>query len=314
MDTTTESVTPHSTPEADPIAAGIDVAEQSQLTSPAEVNKLRERQAFETYVASHGEAIPDNFKDAGSWFDSLKEAQKQYTQGQQEISDLRSQYAEQGTQNPAYKEATPAAEGAPSEPQLTDELRIPPAKEVVEEVPEPIGVSEESYDAWAREFAATGEFSDNTKNQIKQKTGFTDRMLNDYEEAQKAKLRESYGRAANHVGGQDRLDKIFKWASSNLSEQDQQSVNLGLSSPTYEVTLRGLAAMYDAKVTSDKTKEPAPNPNLTQVAASETGILPYRTKREFNADRNNPQFNTEPRFRQAVEQRMSITNWNTLPV
>ena len=53
-------------------------------------------------------------------------------------------------------------------------------------------------------------------------------------------------------------------------------------------------------------------PRAAVVNTTET-YPPYATKREFTADRNSPRFTIEPKFREAVEQRMIKTNWNTLP-
>jgi len=272
--------------------------------SPEEIQHEQEKLAFSTHIETSDEKVPENFEDAGAWFDSLKEAQKQYTQARQEISDLK-------TQLPAVEEVK-----APVEPTLTNELRIPLPVETpeAEQSPEVSGVDEATYESWGMEFAAKGEFSDLTRDDIKQRTGFSDRMLDDYVLAQKARLRESYSKAANVVGGPDRMDKIFKWASKNLSESDMQGVNIGLSSSTYEVTLRGLASMYDGAVTSQKAGEPKANPNLTQVSASQTGILPYANQREFKKERNDPRFQLEEKYRDIVQRRMAITDWNTLAV
>ena len=279
--------------------------EQSHERTPEEIQYEHEKTAFSTHIETSEEQVPSNFEDAGAWFDSLKEAQKNYTQGQQELSQLKTQIEEQV--------ASPQKE-EPSEPHLTNELRIPTQDtEYEEESNESYGVDEATYDGWAMEFAANGDFTDETRNEIKQRTGFTDRMLEDYVGAQKARLRESYSNAAKTVGGKDRLDKVFRWASSTLSPEDMQEVNMGLSSSSYEITLRGLASMYDNAVTSAKSKEPAPNPNLTQVAASQTGTLPYKNRREFTAERNDPKFQFEPQYRDMVQNRMAITDWNTLP-
>jgi hypothetical protein len=279
--------------------------EQSHEKTPEEIQYEHEKTAFSTHIETSEEQVPSNFENAGAWFDSLKEAQKNYTQGQQELSQLKTQIEEQV--------ASPQTE-EPSEPHLTNELRIPTQDiEHEEESSESYGVDEATYDGWAMEFAANGDFTDETRNEIKQRTGFTDRMLEDYVGAQKAKLRESYSNAAKTVGGKDRLDKVFRWASSTLSPEDMQEVNMGLSSSSYEITLRGLASMYDNAVTSAKSKEPAPNPNLTQVAASQTGTLPYKNRREFTAERNDPKFQFEPQYRDMVQNRMAITDWNTLP-
>tara|TARA_R100000458_G_C8239525_1_gene218982 strand:+ start:51 stop:938 length:888 start_codon:yes stop_codon:yes gene_type:complete len=280
--------------------------------SPEAVQEARERQAFETHVHTSGEPIPENFESAGAWFDSLKEAQKQYTRGQQEIAELRKQYAEQGApEPPPTTEATPEPMRATED---TPELRIDSSKKSESEIVEEIKrLDQETYAMWSAELSSTGTFSEETRRDIKNVTGITDSMLNDYEAGQKARLRESFVKAAGVVGGQKRLDEIIEWASNTLSPDEQKTINLGLSSSSYEVTLRGLNAMYEASVTNQKAQEPAQPQNLAAMSASETGILPYKNKREFSAERNDPRFNMEPKFRQQVEARMSLTDWNHLP-
>jgi len=275
--------------------------EQSHEKTPEQLQHEHERNAFATHVETSEEKVPDNFENAGAWFDSLKEAQKGFTQARQEIAELKTQ------QETIVPDVIP-------EEQLTNELRIPQPSQVEEQSAAPVGVDEGTYEAWGMEFAASGEFSESTRNDIKQRTGFSDRMLEDYITAQKSRLRESYSKAANTVGGQDRLNKIFKWASNNLPAEDMQGINMGLASPQYEVTLRGLASMYDSSVTATKAKEPVKNENLTQVAASQKGILPYQNQREFKAERNDPKFQYEPQYRDMVQRKMAITDWNTLPV
>jgi hypothetical protein len=316
------SATPASEPTAtEQLAQQLGEAQQSPVSTPEEANAIKERMAFETYVNSNGEGIPENFKDAGAWFDSLKEAQSNYTQGQQEISEMRSKY-EKGevVENPNYVPPTTeapeaAAEAAPAIE--NDELRIPtPTETTTEEIPEAAkqaGITEEMWDGWGQELATRGSLSQATRSTIKETIGFTDRMIDDYVLAQKSRLRESFTSAANLVGGEERLNQVFDWASKNLSPEDQNSVNIGLSSEGYEVTLRGLNAMYESATSGVKNKEPSGNPNLTNRPSSEPSKTAYKTRREFTLDRSNPAFNTDPRFRQAVESRMMITDWNNLP-
>ena len=49
------------------------------------------------------------------------------------------------------------------------------------------------------------------------------------------------------------------------------------------------------------------------IASTQQGIIAYQTKREFMAERNNPKFNTDPKFRNYVEQRMLRTDFTKLP-
>ena len=53
------------------------VSQEQSLTSTAEDAILsREKAAFDAYVRNQGMTVPENFKDAGAWFESLKTAQK----------------------------------------------------------------------------------------------------------------------------------------------------------------------------------------------------------------------------------------------
>ena len=271
-----------------------------------------EQKAFKTYVENSGEPIPENFKDVESWFGSLKEAQSNYTKGQQEISKLREEYAANGPREPEQPE--PVAEAEPMITPDSPELRIP--DQVVEETTkaaESVGVDSDSYEAWGVEMAQTGTLSEPTRQEIRNKTGFTDNMIDDYMAGQKARLKENFAKASTVVGGRDKLQQIFEWAGKELSPEQQQQINMGLASPSYEVTLRGLSSLYEDNVKSAKVAEPSKNEKLTTMSASETGTRGYISKREFTADRNNPKFNMEPKFRHMVESRMSITDWNHLP-
>lgn len=287
-------------------------AEQSDNTTTINEMQLNnERAAFETYIETSGESIPENFSDAGAYFDSLKEAQRMYTQGQQELSTLKQQMQ------------TTTPEPAAPEPTVTDETIDPNAElrieapEIKEEVPKsPFEqVNQETWDDWAYEVATTGNLSDTTKNEIKTSTGLSDIMINEFLAGQKAKMRESYKHAADVVGGKEELQGMLKWASETLSEEERYSINAGLSNKDLnDITLRGLAQKYKAhKASNPKVNEPVIPTNRESVVNTSQTYPPYATKREFTADRNNPRFSMEPKFREAVEQRMIKTNWNTLP-
>jgi len=297
----------------------VGTQETNSITFPTKADEdpqvAAERTAFKTYVESSGQATPENFNDTDAWFNSLKEAQSNYTRGQQEIASLKQQYAEQG----GVSETDPAevSDSLPSEVEITPdtpELRIP---DNITKDPEPAtedtGINPQSYEAWGIEMAQTGTLSELTRADIKQKTGFTEGMIDDYVSGQKARLKESFAKASSVVGGREKLQQIFDWAGTSLSPDQQKQINVGLASPSYEVTLRGLSSMYEDSVTQAKAAEPSQNRNLTSMSASETGIRGYSTKREFTQERNSPKFNVEPRYRQMVEARMSKTDWNTLP-
>jgi len=298
----------------------VGTQESQSVTFPTKVDDSpqieAEKKAFKTYVESTGQPIPENFNDVDSWFSSLKEAQANYTRGQQEIADLKKQYSEQGLPEANIDPET-IVNAAPEIPDTTPnspQLRIqePIQEESAAAEASNIGVDQETYDAWAMEMAATGEISTETRESIKTKTGFSEKMIDDYVTGQKARLRENFAKASNVVGGKERLQQIFDWASTSLSQDDQQMVNIGLASSSYEVTLRGLSSMYEQAVTSQKQAEPAPSRNLASAPDSEVGIRPYSSKSEFSKERNNIKFQQDTMYREMVESRMSITDWNTI--
>jgi len=295
-----------------------DMQANSGDHSPGDMQAQQERAMFEKHVATNGVEIPENFKTSTDWFNSLKEAQGQYTQARQEISDLKTSYATEGVTNPNYKEPTQGQEVPVEEAPVdtgAEELRIQAPVSEPEPETVPGTITNELWSEWGTELAVAGDLSQETIARIKQTTGFTDTIINDFVTGQKAKMREAYDGAADLIGGRDKLANIFKWAETALSAEQQATINTGLSGPSYEVTLRGLEAMYNSSsVESVKAQEPTPMANTGQVAASEGGYTAYRTQREFKQDRNNPRFKMEPQYRAAVEQRMMRTDFNTLPM
>ena len=122
----------HDAPMTTEAMAGLEEVKKDPLADEATRQHAHERAMFERYVADQGQKIPENFKSAGDWFDSLKGAQAKYTQSQQEIADLKRQYQMAGnTDNPDFVETPVAPEDAPAvEPtasteEMLDELRIP---------------------------------------------------------------------------------------------------------------------------------------------------------------------------------------------
>ena len=289
--------------------------EQSPTATPDAMQVAREHQAFEAYVKNQGLEIPSNFKDTSAWFNSLKNAQSEYTKARQEVAELKKTYGKvDGGANPTYvPEPTPEVVAITKVP---EELRIPNAVPEVAKTNEPVNepkFNDADWSKWSMEVAVSNDLSEETRAEIKTKTGFSDKMIGDYMEGQKARSREAFGKAADIVGSKDKLHQIFSWAAKTMTVQQQAEINATLASPSWEVALLGLATKYDrTSGATDKSKEMTTT--KTQLAGSQTpqGTAGYKTKREFYADRGNPRYNSEPKFRLAVEQRMLQTDFNRL--
>lgn len=302
--------------------AGLEEVKADPLADEATRQLAHERAMFERYVADQGQKIPENFKSAGEWFDSLKRAQAKYTQTQQEIADLKRQYNMSGnTNNPDYVEPTAAPEAEPVEDapasteEMLDELRIPTPEDKDEQPAEEAAptarVTEADYAKWSQEIAMTGNISAETREEIKQKTGFTDAMVNDYLSAQQAKRKAAFTQAADIVGGGEKLSKILRWAANNFSGEQLQGLQLGLAGPNSELTLRGLRDAYDQ---AHANAEPKNKPQAVSPSeANATMQLPgYKSMAEYRMDMSNPRFKRDDKFRRAVEMRASRTDWRSI--
>ncbi len=302
--------------------AGLEQVKADPLADEATRQAAHERAMFERHVQEQGQKIPDNFKSPGDWFDSLKGAQAQYTQSQQEIAALKKQYEMAGnTDNPDHvvtpdaPEAAPAVEAPASTEEMVDELRIP-QPEVKDEQPADEAaptarVTEADYNKWAGEIATTGDLSIETRAELKAKTGFNDVMVNDYLSAQQAKRRQAFTDAAAIVGGGEKLSKILRWAANNFAGEQLQGLQAGLAGPNSELTLRGLTAAFDQA--NPAPAEPARAANaVTPSAAGASRELPgYKSMQEYQMDMSNPRFKRDDKFRLAVEQRAARTDWRT---
>tara|TARA_R110001592_G_scaffold168283_2_gene404247 strand:+ start:4752 stop:5741 length:990 start_codon:yes stop_codon:yes gene_type:complete len=300
------------------VMANLEEVRADPNADAATKQQAHERAAFETYVQSQGQKIPENFKDAGSWFDSLKGAQAKYTQTQQEIADLKKQYDMSGTvNNPDYVEPTAVKppEETPKAPteQLLDELKIPqPDTEAVAEpeVAPPSRVTEEDYNRWNIEVATSGTLSDESRTELKTKTGFTDAMLEDFMSAQKAKRQASFNEAATVVGSGEKLSRVLRWAANNFSGDQLTDLQRGLAGASSELTLRGIASAYDA---ANPAAEPARNTATVNSSTAQPQQLPgYKSMAEFSMDKSNPRYARDAKFRSAVDMRAAYTDWRTL--
>jgi hypothetical protein len=289
------------------------ISQEQSLTSTAEDAILsREKAAFDAYVRNQGMAVPENFKDAGAWFESLKTAQKEYTKSRQEVADLKKKYEQNPTTaNPVKQDAAPTKEEIPVVPEV---LKIPEKK--VEEVKAetPAVATEDDWKQWTVEFATNNNLSTETLDTIKKKTNLPESIISEYMIGQKAKLEIAYSKAAELIGGKDQLAKMFDWASKNLTQAEQNAINQNLASPSWDVALYGLQAKFAKATGTSKAAEPKQTARgQVPMASTQQGITAYQTKREFMFERNDRRFELNPKFREYVEQRMLRTDFTKLP-
>ena len=277
--------------------------EQSQqpIVNPEDANLAREKAAFETYVKDQGMQVPDNFQNTEAWFNSLKEAQGQFTQARQEIADLKRQYADTGEipERPQQQQET-----APVvETNSSGELRIEKKEEP------PVPTMNEQWDTWQHELATQGDFSESTRTQIKNAMNVDDAVVDTFIAGQRALRKEAYDSAATVVGDQGTLDSILSWASESLNDQERIDLNSMLAGPSYKTALLGLKARYDQDMASKpKAQEPSRIRSDNIADAQEAPkVEPFRSRQEMNMAMSDPRYRSDPEYRQAVEEKVALT-------
>ncbi len=298
--------------------AGLEEVKADPLADEATRQAAHERAMFERYVAEQGQQIPENFADAGAWFDSLKGAQAKYTQTQQEMANLKKQYEmADNTINPDYKEPTASeapVEAKAEEPTLT-ELRIPdPVVEEAaapEQTPAATGFTEADYARLSNEVATSGTLSEASRNELKTKVGFTDIMVNDFLQAQQAKREAAFVKASEVVGGGQKLSKMLRWAANNFKGEQLNALQMGLAGPSSELTLRGLASAYDAAHVSAEPSKKVDAVSAGTAQAS-TQLPGYKSMNEYSMDKSNPRYARDEKFRSAVDLRAARTDWRSI--
>jgi len=298
------------------------MSEINEPTTPPQVEQsavsadpvmVREQRAFETHVTANNIPVPDNFKSIGDWFSALKSAQGEYTKARQEIAQLKQQVvpAQPVQENKAQEQ--PKADPVPTIP---EELRIPNKPQDIPPVPQAVvkELTQEEWTKYATEFTVNGTLTDESRSAIKARLNVPDFVIDDFMQGQKARLQNAYSEAASRIGGKDNLARVFDWASKNLSTQEQATINAALATPSWEVTLLGLKSKYDASQAAKVTANEPTKTGGTKIGASASTLntLPYSSKAEFYAERSDPRFSRDPKYRQAVETRMMQTNFNNL--
>lgn len=288
-------------------------ASPEQQLSQAAQQYQYERDMFVKGAEANSVNLPGNFKDFGDYFDSLKEAQGQYTEARQELSKMRAEEAAR------LATGEPEAEGEAPESELPESLEIKepePEAEAAEgedgdlEVYE-VGMTEEEGMAWTGEYMETGTLTEETMGSILQSfPGATEEMVMTYMAGLKAAETASMESSAEAVGGVDNLNNILSWAGENLSADERAAANAALSGPMASYTLRGLQAQYEAAMSQTRTAtEPSQIPGRVASAAAAQTIQAYSSPAEMNADMANPEYRTNPAFQQQVQQRLAMTPW-----
>ena len=291
--------------------------EETTLSRDAQIY-THERDMFSRGARANNMQLPGNFNTFEDYFDSLKEAQGQYTEARQELSSLRAQMAQENLPTPGDAEQPEEGESPQIEGYEDLEIPEPEAEEAEEELGEDeylVGMTEEEADAWSQEYYDTGTFSEQTMDAILDSfPGVTEEMVDIYFAGLQYMESQSVSSAIDAAGSQENLQELFNWASQNLSPAEREAANDALQGPLAGVTIQGLLfRMQQQGQNTLRAQEPQSIDN--RVAPSTAGaaeeISGFSSPMEMNQALSDPRYGNDPNYTEAVSVALSRTPWVT---
>ena len=289
--------------------AALDAA-NAGLSSDAK-KYIYEKKTFVDGAIATETNLPENFSDFGSYFDSLKEAAGQFTQGRQEVRELERKLAI--AEGKIKEEPAEVEDVNPNEDLLVPEPKQEetPVEEDDTEIVE-VGVDDETWNAWGSEIDTTGELSESSmEGVLKAFPGVTPEMVSQFVSGRSATLKQNFHTAAEVVGGQETLNNILAWCGDNLPPAEREATNKALQTSARNSTLLGLKAQYEsATPTTSRTFEPTITaPGTINRASSKDPIAPFATTEELVRAQRDPRYSTEQDYTSWVQQRMAKSAW-----
>jgi hypothetical protein len=290
-----------------------------QATAPPQLSAEAQQYNYEREMFVKGAQgsmdLPGNFKDFGDYFDSLKEAQGQYTQARQEISALKAQMATDALAQPAPEVQEGEQESYDGFLNIPDPAEVLKAKalEDLQYASQPREVTQEMTDAWSQEYVQNqGQFTSETLEAIKQSfPGVSDDMIYTFYQGMKSIEQQNVNKAVEVAGSPDKLKEVIAWAADNLSAEERVATNEALQGPGSEYVLRGLMARYEADSVSMRAEEPQQVPGRVANASAVEAIQGFVNPQEMNAAMRDSRYVQDPEYRAFVSQRLARTSWLT---
>jgi len=180
-----------------------------------------------------------------------------------------------------------------------------------EEPPGEVELTEEQYSKYSKSLEDNGTLSDEEYSEL-EKLGYdkatVDKEVSNYKE-QKEFQKYKQEKTLNEIieplgGGKEKFKAVAAWSKETKTSEEVAAINNSLSnSPkaVQQAILKGLYAEYDS---SGNTLE-GPIHSNTPTNSPSKG---YSSQEEFFKDIGSPEYQNNPKFREAVDTKMSKSN------
>ena len=154
-------------------------------------------------------------------------------------------------------------------------------------------------DSLIQQIQQEGNLSDEAKNALIA-TGVDASLIDSYVDNLKFRMDAESKAALEYVGGEEEWGKINAWAENNLSVEDKAAYNDTLNGENWKMAADAIKSRMGQNA----------EPNL--MLGNELGNTAsgYRSRAEMKKDMSNPEYKSNPTFRQSVIDKMSVSTYD----
>lgn len=179
-----------------------------------------------------------------------------------------------------------------------------PKKEETNETNE--ATSPVNWDNITSEIDSTNTISADTYQQLKD-YGIPDAILDGYIGLLENNKNYMQSVTAEYAGGQENLDTIFEWASTNLNEEEIANYNSILETPNWRMAIDSLRVSADVGL--PPATSASSSPQLVEGQNLSDSGLGFPSKQQMVEAMSDPRYKNDPAFRNQVRLRVGNSNF-----
>ena len=152
------------------------------------------------------------------------------------------------------------------------------------------------------EYAEYGQLSEETFKAL-EANGISRNLVDLYISGIEAVSQQQSESLMNEVGGEANYKAMSKWASTALTDDEQEVFNNTVESGDTKAALMAIRGLY-ARYTSDGGR----SVNLYQGDTVGAGVSPFNSAAQVTEAMKDPRYAKDPAYRAHIEKRLSISN------
>ncbi len=166
---------------------------------------------------------------------------------------------------------------------------------------------------YEQEFTEKGELSEDSIKEVAKALNIPAKYIQSHVDAVKAAnaslVNQTRGQVIEYVGSETQYNTMIDWASKNLSEAEKKHINAHLSSLDMDEIKIGLDVL-----TTRYNKANPPKASSNKIItggkppAAPAGVKPYSSRNEWLADVQNPRYEKDEAYRDAVGKRLAYSS------